>query len=75
MQVTCVVDAAVCVVLYDCVTRDAVIIMRLMIASCFLTIVLSLTAGLLDALGPAHIICQAFRSTASLAILSGAARQ
>jgi len=62
-----------CVVLYDCVTRDAVFIMRVMIASCFLVIILSFTAGLMDVLGPAHVICQALRSTASLSVLSGAA--
>ena len=61
------------VVLFECVTRDAVFIMRLMIASCFLVIILSLTAGLLDVLGPTHIVCQALRSTASLSILSGTA--
>jgi len=62
-----------CAVLYDCLTPDAVFIMRLMIASCFLVIVLSLTAGLMDVLGPTHIICQTLRSTACLSILSGAA--
>ena len=66
-------SCGVCVVLFDCVTRDAVYIMRIMIAACFLIIVLSLTAGLMDLLGPTHIICQALQSTAGLSVLSGAA--
>jgi len=60
-----------CTVLLDCVTRDVVFIIRVIIALCFLIILLSLAACLMDVFGPTHVVCRAIRFTASVSILSG----
>jgi len=60
-----------CAVLFNCVTPDAVFVLRVIIALCFIVVILSLSGFLMDTTGPTHVVCRAIRFTASLSILSG----
>jgi len=60
-------------VLLDCVTPEVVLVLQVIIALCFIVIIISLSACVMDVFGPTNRICRAIRYTASLAVLSGTA--
>jgi len=62
-----------CIVLLDCVTSDAILILRVIISLCMFVLFFSAVAFLMDIFGPTHVVCRAIRFTASLPILSGTA--
>lgn len=57
-------------VLLDCITEPTVFLMKCIIVSCFVIIIFSLTAFILDLVGPTNRILRAIRTNAVFSILS-----